>query len=106
MKPYLDAGFLLRLFIRSEAPVVSQLFRRCPGPIPINALQHLQVENLLVRMVRSPDAIEQRDGESGLLDWRRYHDEAVFESVGVSWEDAWITAMQWNATHPGLPPAP
>jgi hypothetical protein len=107
MTPYLDAGFLITLLIKTPGSRhAREALRRCPAPFFLNFLHQLQTENFLVRGQTEGTAEEQRAALEGNRLWRQYVDEGVFQFRSVDWEAAFRVAITWNRAYTSKAPAP
>lgn len=105
MIPYLDAGFLITLLIKTPGSRhAREALRRCPAPFFLNFLHQLQTENFLVRGQAEGTAEEQQAALEGNRLWRQYLDEGVFQFRSIDWEPAFRVAITWNRT--SKPPTP
>ncbi len=107
MTPYLDAGFLITLLIKtSGSRAAREALHRFQAPFFLNFLHQLQIENLLVRGQTEGTGEEQRAALEGNCLWRQYVDEGVFQFRGVDWETAFRMAITWNRAYTRKAPAP
>ncbi len=81
MTPYLDAGFLLTLLVKSRGNAVAhQLLRRVETPVTLNFLHQLQAENLLACLVTSDGMGRQTVGGEGHRLWQKTPSEPDFST--------------------------
>ena len=107
MTPYLDAGFLITLLIRTPGSrAAREALHRFQAPFFLNFLHQLQIENFLVRGQTEGTGEEQRAALEGNRLWRQYVDEGVFQFRGVDWETAFRMAITWNRAYTRKAPAP
>ena len=107
MIPYLDAGFLLAVLVKTDgAAIASQVLRRFTAPFLLNFMHQLQAENLLVALQNSPELERQTLGNEGFYTWRNYMAEGVFQLVPADWDSAFRNAITWNSQLAEAPPAP
>jgi hypothetical protein len=108
MTPYIDAGFLATLVIRTPgSPMAWRQVEDFNAPIPLNFLHQLQIENMLVRLQTDKDAGVQRKALESTRLWRNYLAEAVFTVQSTDWDTAFRSALVWNGRfiQPPVPPA-
>ena len=107
MTPYLDAGFLITLLIKTPGSrPAREALRRLQAPLGLNFLHQLQAENFLVRGETEGTAEEQRAALEGNRLWRQYVEEGVFQFRSVDWETAYRVAITWNRAYTRKAPAP
>ena len=107
MTPYLDAGFLITLLIKTPGSrAAREALHRFQAPFVLNFLHQLQTENFLVRGQTEGTAEEQRAALEGNRLWRQYVDEGVFQFRSVDWETALRMAITWNRAYTRKAPAP
>ncbi len=107
MTPYLDAGFLITLLIKTPGSRhAREAIRRFQAPFALNFLHQLQTENFLVRGQTDGTTEEQRAALEGNRLWRQYLDEGVFQVQSVDWETAFRVAITWNRGYTTAAPAP
>jgi len=104
MTPYLDAGFLLTIFVRTSGTSIAHRVLRESAPFSINLLHQLQTENLLVSLRKSAEPVRQTVGIEGQRLWSNYLAEGVLRLVEADWEKAFRLAIFWNLRHPPTPP--
>ena len=105
MSPYLDAGFLITLLIKTPGTrSAREIIRRFPAPFALNLLHQLQAENFLVRAQTEGDGEEKTAATHGQRLWRQHLAEGVFRIAPVDWEAALNLAITWN--HAVTTPAP
>ena len=103
---YPDLTVLLSLLAPGEhSQEASHLLRR-PGAIPLtlSIVHRLQVENALLRYFRGSDARMAAIAKDGLLLWRQYLEEGVFELRSFPLAEAFAQAAAWNAASATQPP--
>ncbi len=106
MSPYLDAGFLLTIFVKASGTSVAHGLLRQSAPFSINSLHQLQTENLLVSLRHSFDPNRQTVAVEGQRLWRNYLAEGVLGLVEADWNSALRLALSWNARYREAPPPP
>ncbi len=108
MIPYLDAGFLITLLIKTPGTQSArETLQPFEPPFVLNLLHQLQIENFLARgqIEGTPD--EQRAARDGERLWRHYRDEGVFQIHKLNWEASLRLAIAWNQRLPTkAPPSP
>jgi hypothetical protein len=103
---YPDLTVLLSLLVPGEhSQEASHLLRR-PGAIPLtlSIVHRLQVENALLRYFHGSDAQMKAIAKDGLLLWRQYLEEGVFELRSFPLAEAFAQAAAWNAESTSQPP--
>jgi len=107
MIPYLDAGFLITLLIKTPGSRhAREALRRFQAPFLLNFLHQLQTENFLVRGQTEGTGDEQRAALEGNRLWRQYVDEGVFQFRSVDWETSYRMAITWNRAYTRKAPSP
>jgi hypothetical protein len=105
MTHYLDLGFLLCLVARASGTERAwALIRSLPQPLPITALQALQVENGLRKRMFDLDPKLQAVAARAWGLWQFYVREMVFSLVPTPWEAAFALARLWNERMTKEPP--
>jgi hypothetical protein len=103
---YLDLGFLLCLVARAPGSASAwELVRKLPQPIPLTALQALQVENGLRKRMLGLDPKLQAVAARAWGLWQFYLREMVFVLAPAPWDAAMALARSWNERIPAEPPA-
>jgi hypothetical protein len=104
MTHYLDLGFLLCLVAKAPGSASAwEAVRRLPQPIPLTALQALQVENGLRKRVLGPDPKLQAVAARAWGLWQFYLREMVFTLAPAPWDAALALARSWNERAPTEP---
>src|SRR5438874_6024062 len=97
MTPYTDVGFLSTLLIKTPGRQIAwrnlQVFE---PPHMLNLLQHLQIENLLVRSRLDPSDRVKAIASEGARLWRFYLREGVFQVGSAGWDAALRVAIGWT----------
>jgi len=107
MTPYLDAGFLLTLLVKSSGNVVAcHVLNEVAAPFGLNFLHQLQAENLLKTMEASAETDRQMAGRAARRLWQNYLVEGIFQFVSADWDSSFQVAVAWNDQYPGKPPPP
>jgi len=107
MIPYLDAGYLLTLLVKtSGSPLANEWMRRAEPPFALNALHQLQAETFLLQLQKSQSSGERARGAEATRFWRNYLEEGVFQITTPDLELAFNTAISWTAYFSQAPPPP
>jgi len=107
MTPYLDAGFLLTLLVKSRCNASAhQVLHHLTAPFALNFLHQLQAENLFKTMESSPEPERQTAGVDGRHLWQNYLAEGIFHLASTDWDTAFGFAIAWNTHVAGKPPPP
>ena len=103
---YPDLPALLSLLVPGEnSREVSELVRRPHyHPFTLSIVHRLQVENALLRYLHGSDAQMKAAANDGLLLWRQYVEEGIFEIRSFPLEEAFAQATAWNAGSTRQPP--
>ena len=103
---YPDLSVLLSLLAPSEnSQEASRLLRRPESvPLTLSIVHRLQVENSLLRYLHGSDAQMSEIANDGLLLWRQYIQEGVFELRSFPLADSFAQAAAWNAESTYQPP--
>ena len=99
MKPFLDAGFLLTLLLRtSGSPAAWVITRQLDGPLWLASLQIFNIENRLQRQIEGNDSTpaERKLAAASLQRFRWLLTEQVFEAVPLNYESAIQLAQKWQ----------
>lgn len=105
MTHYLDLGFLLCLVAKAPGSESAwEAIRKLPQPIPLTALQALQVENGLRKWMLGRDPKLQAVAARAWGLWQFYLREMVFTLAPVPWDAALALARSWNERALGEPP--
>ena len=101
MIPYLDAGFLLTLLVRTDgSQVARQVLNDLPSPFRLTALHQLQVSNLIQQLKTSGEEDRKYKGRFAEQMWDWYFDEEVFAAETIKWEEAFADAVSWTLRSP------
>ena len=107
MRPYLDAGYLLTLLVKTTGSVnANEWIRRLEGPVALNALHRFQAEVFLQQLRKSQRSADRTKGAEALRLWENYLAEGVFQLTLVEWEAAFNLATSWSAYFVQPPPPP
>lgn len=103
---YPDLTVLLSLLAPGEHTHEASHLLRGPDRIPLtlSIVHRLQVENSLLRYLHSSDRKMQTVARDGLLLWRQYLEEGVFELRSFPLPEAFAQAAAWNAESTFQPP--
>lgn len=105
MTHYLDLGFLLCLVTKAPGSAAAwATVRRLPQPIPVTAMQALQVENGLRKRMFGRDPTLQAVAARAWGLWQFYLREMVFMLAPVPWDAALALARSWNERTAAEPP--
>lgn len=106
MTHYLDLGFLLCLVTKAPGSAVAwRILRTLSPPLPITALQAMQVENGIRKSIHAPDPRLQAAAAQAWGLWESYTDEQVFDLAAAPWEAAFSLARSWNRSLSKEPPS-
>ena len=96
---YPDLTVVLSLLVPGEnSREASQLLREPESiPLSLSIVHRLQVENALLRYLHGSDGEMRAIAKDGLLLWRRYLEEGVFELRTFAVAEAFAQAAAWNA---------
>jgi hypothetical protein len=103
---YPDLTVLLSLLAPGENTREASQLLRDPGSVPLtlSIVHRLQVENSLLRFLHGSDAQMRAIANDGLLLWRQYVEEGVFELRSFPLAEAFAQAAAWNAESIHQPP--
>lgn len=103
---YPDLTMLLSVLVPGEnTEEASKLLRGFDGvPVTLSIVHRLQVENSLLRFLHGSDAKMRAIAKDGLLLWRQYIEEGVFELRSFPLAEAFAQAAAWNADSVNQPP--
>src|SRR5687768_3960545 len=103
---YPDLTMLLSVLLPGEhTEEASKLLRGLEGvPLTLSIVHRLQVENSLLRFFHGSDAQMRAIAKDGLLLWRQYVEEGVFELRSFPLAQAFAQAAAWNAESIQQPP--
>lgn len=103
---YPDLTALLSLLVPGQHSQEAAALLTKPGSVPLalSIVHRLQVENSLVRFLHGSEEGSRTIARDGLLLWRRYLDEGVFELRSFPLADAFARAAAWNAAWSHQPP--
>lgn len=103
---YPDLTVLLSLLAPGENTQEASDLLRSPECIPLtlSIVHRLQVENALLRYLHGADAQMSGIAKDGLLLWRQYLQEGVFELRSLPLPEAFAQAAAWNAETAYQPP--
>jgi hypothetical protein len=105
MTHYLDLGLLLCLVTKSAGSRSAwETVRALPQPLPLTALQALQVENGLRKRMLGPEPKLQAVAARAWGLWQFYLRELVFTLAPVPWDAAFSLARSWNERAGAEPP--
>jgi hypothetical protein len=104
---YPDLAILLSLLVPGENTAEASSLLRGPDSVPlaISIVHRLQVENSLLRYLHGRDESMRKIANQGLLLWRRYVEEGVFEIRSFPLDLAFAQAAAWNAESIHQPPS-
>jgi hypothetical protein len=103
---YPDLTMLLSLLVPGEnTQEASNLLRQAENlPLTLSVVHRLQVENALLRYLHGSDANMKALAKDGLLLWRQYLREGVFEIHSFPLPEGFTEAAAWNAESRYQPP--
>lgn len=103
---YPDLAVLLSVLAPGEhTQEASKLLRGLEGvPVTLSIVHRLQVENSLLRFLHGSDAQMRAVAKDGLLLWRQYVEEGVFELRSFPLAEAFAQATASNAESVHQPP--
>jgi hypothetical protein len=103
---YPDLTALLSLLVAGEYTQEASSLLRNPDHVPLSLsiVHRLQVENALLRYLHGSDAQMRAIAQDGLLLWRRYIEEGVFELDSFPLAEAFAQTAAWNAASSQQPP--
>jgi hypothetical protein len=108
MKPYLDAGFLLTLLVKTGgSEVAASILQTFNAPYELNLLQQLQAEAFLKAGPRSHPRLASTFMQAEKT-WFRHLEESIFVLADSDWGSAlklaigWTEAVQIVTPHPLL----
>src|SRR5687767_107784 len=96
---YPDLTVLLSLLVPGEQTQEVSWLLRIPENVPLtlSIVHRLQVENALLRYLHGSDLRMKAIANDGLLLWRQYVEEGVFELRSFRLTNAFAQAAAWNA---------
>lgn len=103
---YPDLTTLLSFLVPGEHRSEARQMLLGPGSVPLtlSIVHRLQVENALIRYFQGQDAEMRTVARHGLLLWRQYIEEGVFELRSFPLAEAFAQAAAWNAESTVQPP--
>jgi hypothetical protein len=103
---YPDLTILLSLLVTGEHTREARDLLRSAEVVPLtlSVVHRLQVENALLRFLHGADPAMRAIARDGLLLWRQYVEEGVFELRSFALEAAFAQATAWNAEADSQPP--
>lgn len=103
---YPDLTVLLSLLMPGAHSQEASNLVRHPGrmPLSLSIVHRLQVENALLRHLHAADMAMAAIARDGLLLWRQYLGEGVFEIRSFALADGFAQAAAWNVEFPHQPP--
>lgn len=103
---YPDLTVLLSLLATGENSQEASTLLRAHSAVPItlSIVHRLQVENALLRYLHGSDERMKAIAKDGLLLWRQYLMEGVFEVRSFPLEEAFARTAAWNAESNLQPP--
>lgn len=99
MKPFLDAGFLLTLLLKTSGSAKAwEIARRLEGPLSLATFQIFTIDNRLQREIEADDSSsEQRAvAANALQNFRWYLDQQVFRPIRLDYDIAIDLAYRWQ----------
>lgn len=103
---YPDLTLVLSLLVSGEHSQEAGQLLRSPGSIPLclSIIHRLQVENALLRYLHGSDVRMNAVAKDGMLLWRQYVEEGVFELRPFPLAEGFAQAAAWNAEWATQPP--
>jgi predicted deacetylase len=99
MKPFLDAGFLLTLLLKTSGSRRAwEVSREVEGPLLLSSFQVLSVINRFRRELEADDstAAQRAHAANALQNFTWYLEQQVFRTVRLDYEIAFDLAYQWQ----------
>ncbi|HEX7859760.1 MAG TPA: hypothetical protein VF773_05500 [Verrucomicrobiae bacterium] len=107
MTPYLDAGFLITLLVKTNGTsVANETLPKVEMPCRITRFHELQAKTFLVQYLFSGDSVKQGAAENGLNLWNWYVSQGIFEMVDVEWSTVFESVTKFVEESNEPPPAP
>ena len=107
MTPYLDAGFLITLLVKTNGTAIAnETLPEVEMPCRITRFHELQAKTFLFQYLFSGDAVQRGAAENGLNRWNWYLGEGIFEMVDVDWSTVFESATKIVEDGNEAPPAP
>jgi hypothetical protein len=107
MTPYLDAGFLITLLVRTDGTAIARkILRDTRSSCLLTVLHELQARTFLTMNERSAEPDRKRAARSGMTLWRWFSAEGFLVSVDVDWALAFRAALNYIEESRDAPPAP
>ena len=102
---YPDLTIVISLLVPGEnTGETNNLLRVSEVPLTLTIVHRLQVENSLLRFLHSSDSQIRAMARNGLLLWRQYIEEGVFELRSFPLAEAFAQTTAWNAESTHQPP--
>jgi hypothetical protein len=107
MRPYLDAGFLLTLLVRTGgSAIAAEILRSHTLSFSVNLLHQLQAENFIAQLERATDAAERKTGNGARLLWQYFFTEKILEADDADWTNGLRLALAWTIEGSARPSPP
>jgi hypothetical protein len=99
MKPFLDAGFLLTLLLKTSGSAKAwEIVRRLEGPLSLATFQIFAIDNRLQREIEADDSTtaQRAVAANALQNFQCYLDQQVFRPIRLDYDIAIDLAYRWQ----------